>query len=163
MDTGQPVGPGEVTRCVLAVLPVWAYGRGRPRPRLAIDVGKDAIWVIDLSTNALIASAWRAQVTATPANWTYRTIVGTHSAPLLVVPVPGLPPLFIGAYGRDVASWTWFGIFKYRFSWRGGVQELHRPAWGPQAPPPTYYVSGVDWFTLVEKFGLAPYLERHDG
>jgi hypothetical protein len=33
-------------------------------PGLAIDVGKDAIWVIDLTTTALIASAWLAQVTA---------------------------------------------------------------------------------------------------
>lgn len=39
-----------------------------------------------------------------------------------------------------------------RFSWRDDVPVENEPA--------EYAVSGADWPTLVEKFGLAPYLER---
>jgi hypothetical protein len=69
--------PGEPTRCWLvsystikgaSYSDTLAYNF---KPSLAIDVGKDAIWVMDPYTNALAASAWLAQVTATPAKYKY--------------------------------------------------------------------------------------------
>jgi 4-hydroxy-tetrahydrodipicolinate synthase len=51
---------------------------------------KDRFWVIDPNTNALIASAWLAQVRATPANHTYRSEDNDWTMPVLVVRVPGL-------------------------------------------------------------------------
>jgi hypothetical protein len=62
------------------------------QPRLAIDVSKDAIWVIDLRTNARIASAGVAQLTATPAMRIGQGR-GQITMPVLVVAVPGLHPL----------------------------------------------------------------------
>jgi hypothetical protein len=63
--------------------------------------------------------------------------------PVMVVRIPGLQerlqanrPLTISC--RDT-----------RFSWCTQV---------PSEPPPAFVVSGADWQTLVEKFGLAPYL-----
>ena len=62
------------------------------------------------------------------------------------VSVPGMPPLTIGC--RDTVS----GL-DFRFSWPDDVPTEHASA--------EYEVSGTDWLTLVEKFGLAPYLNRH--
>jgi hypothetical protein len=101
------------------------------QPRLAIDVGKDALWVFDLKTNALVASAWVTQVTATPAMRIARAR-GQLTMPALVVRVPGLQPLTIGSPDP-------------RFSWPRGVDEVG---------PPEYVVSGADWRTLVGKFGV---------
>lgn len=81
-DVRRPA-PGEPTRCLLvpntsrgwpdpSMLPWTAVIRRQQRkklPSLAIDVGKDAIWVVDPNTNALIASASVAQVSATPTNY----------------------------------------------------------------------------------------------
>ena len=74
--------PGEPTRCLLfpnpefmSVQPAWAFLRVQrmarsfqsPRqPSFAIDVGADAIWVVDPNVNTLKASAWLSQVTAAP-------------------------------------------------------------------------------------------------
>ena len=61
------------TRCSLVSLSTMAgatYSEAKSfnlnnfKPSLAIDVGKDAISVVDLNTNALVASAPLAQVTA---------------------------------------------------------------------------------------------------
>ena len=59
------------------------------------------------------------------------------------VSVPGMPPLTISC--RDTVS----GL-DHRFAWAGNVPTEHSRA--------DYEVSGTDWLTLVEKFGLAPYL-----
>jgi hypothetical protein len=59
------------------------------------------------------------------------------------VAIPGMAPLTIGC--RDTVS----GLDQ-RFSWPDDV-----PAENARAE---YEVSGTDWLTLVEKFGLAPYL-----
>jgi hypothetical protein len=124
-----PATPGEPTRCVLH--PIAAFGSwDRPMPALAIDVGKDTIWVIELNTNTLIASAWLAQVTATPANH--------HSAgPVLVVGVPSLPtPMIIRP-----PKHAW---------WRGKVAKTRGPVY--------LVAEQEEWLTLVEKLGLTPSL-----
>jgi hypothetical protein len=130
------------------------------QPRLAFDVGPDSIRVMDPNTNALIASVSPAQMTATPV--TYRP-VRSHLIPTLGnvmsdamfnywstwpgmhVSVPGMPPLTISC--RDSVS----GLDK-RFSWPDDVPTEHVRA--------DYEVSGTDWLTLVERFGLAPYLQN---
>jgi hypothetical protein len=152
--------PGEPTRCWLVSISTMMRASYSDtlafnfRPSLAIDVSNDAIWVMDLTTNALVASAWLAQVTATPSNHGYRTQSALRSvtAPILVVCVPGVQPLSIGcldrgAYGPQ-ASYRPQG--QYRFSWAGAVPK--------EKAEPAYWASGADWLTLVDKFGLAPNL-----
>jgi hypothetical protein len=125
------------------------FREGGPRPGLAIDVGKDAISVIDLTTNALIASASLAQVTATPAKHEDPSESGiSHPTAVLVVDVPGLQPLTIGS--TTFAGHSLLGLPPRRFSWRAKVRKAKKP---------NYLVMDADWLTLVEKFGLAPYLE----
>lgn len=75
-------GPEEPLRCLLYRYPV-----SDPTPVLAIDVGKDAIRVIDPNGNALIASVSLAEVTAKPAQY--------GGGPVLVVDGPGLQTLAI--------------------------------------------------------------------
>jgi hypothetical protein len=129
------------------------------QPRLAIDVGLDGIRVIDPNTNALMAAVSAAQVTATPV--VYRPMQGHHllpnlghaisdaatnywsTSPGMRVSIPGMAPLTIGC--RDSVS----GL-DFRFSWPDDVPT--------EAAHADYEVSGTDWLTLVEKFGLAPYL-----
>jgi hypothetical protein len=66
-----------------------------------------------------------------------------------VINLAGMPPLTIAC--RDVAGGSYL---QGRFSWRGDVpQKVNDPA--------EYTVLAVEWQTLVEKFGLAPYLETH--
>ena len=116
--------------------------------------------MIDPKSNALIAAVSPAQVTATPV--TYRPTsrhwfptVGNvlsdaamnywSTTPGMRVSVPGMPPLTIGC--RDTAT----GL-DFRFSWPDNVPTEKARA--------DYEVSGTDWLTLVETFGLAPYLLR---
>ncbi|MDT5190674.1 MAG: hypothetical protein QOI28_2925 [Mycobacterium sp.] len=61
------------------------------------------------------------------------------------VSIPGMPPLTIGC--RDTVS----GLDR-RFSWPDNVPTEHARA--------DYEVSGTDWLILVEKFGLAAYLNK---
>jgi hypothetical protein len=155
---------GEPTRCWLvststirgAAYSTLAdtFARGI-RPSLAIDVGKDAIWVMDPYTNALVASAWLAQVTATPAKRKYMGTSGSGgmsvTLPILVVCVPGVQPLSIGCLDRGVnrPQYSYRSQGQYRFSWRGAA---------PEDTEPDYCASGADWLTLVAKLGLAPNL-----
>jgi hypothetical protein len=140
------------------------------QPRLAIHVGADAISVVDPNSNALIASAPGAQVTATPETYQYRygspwwwagsvdQIVdrvlqrrmtrSLSATPVLVLCIPGAQPLSIGC--RDTV-----GGLDRRFSWPAGVRQRVND-------PPEFAVSGADWLTLIEKFGLGPDLQRHD-
>jgi hypothetical protein len=155
---------GEPIRCQLIPLP--SVGSRLPPP-LAIDVAKDAIWVIDPNTNALIASAWLAQVTAVPAKYTYRGL-GEYTAteqpwatPILVVHIPGLQPLSIRVPLVGGSSfWNWRP--RPRFTWRGKLPPAKHPSAVPMGGQPAYSVTDAEWLTLVEKFGLTPYLERHD-
>jgi len=170
----RPPAPGQPTRCLLfpnslLVQEMGAFATRKKReflqsagqPRLAIDVGADGIRVIDPNTNALIAAVSPAQVNAIPL--VFRPVqrhwvpslghaisdAATNywsSTPGMRVSVPGMPPLTIGC--RDSVS----GL-DFRFSWPDNVPTEHARA--------DYEVSGTDWLTLVEKFGLAPYLNRH--
>ncbi len=168
----RPPEPGQPTRCLLfrnslliqemgafAVRKKREFLESASQPRLAIDVGADGIRVIDPNTNALIAAVSTAQVTATPV--IYRPMQGHHlfpslgnvisdvatnywsTSPGMRVSIPGMPPLTIGC--RDSVS----GL-DFRFSWPDDVPI--------EAARADYQVSGTDWLTLVEKFGLAPYL-----
>jgi hypothetical protein len=98
-----------------------------------------------------------AQVTATPAeNRTYVFRAGTWTTPVLVVRVPGLQPLSIGCPEPRTrlasVSYSAAGVNRNvsRSSRRGEVYQENQPE---------NVVSGADWLTLVEKFGLAPQLE----
>jgi len=159
----QSVAPGEPVRCVLIEI----FNRRRlwrnalrldfsgGRPALAIDVGTDAIRMIDLNTNALIASARLAQVTATPKEHTALEDMfpSVCTMPVLDVGVPGLPPLTIGPLPLEVPpDWARRGRYgPYASSWRNTV--MHTTKY------PNYVVTNADWLTLVETFGLAPQLE----
>ncbi|MGO9152694.1 hypothetical protein [Mycobacterium sp.] len=177
----RPAAPGEPIRCLLFPSPLLIQQMGPfamrrkqqflkslNQPRLAIDVGADAIQVVDPNSNTLVASGRVAQVSATPETYQFRygwsalgspdQIVGRmfeqrtaesmSTTPVLVVSIPGVQPLSIGC--RDTV-----GGLDRRFSWPGNVRQRVNE-------PPDFSVSGADWLTLVEKFGLAPYLQRHD-
>jgi hypothetical protein len=170
----SPPAPGAPMRCLLfpCVLGVQQMGafalrkkqqllQSANQPRLAIDVSADAISAIDLSSNALIVSAPVAQVTATPETYRYQIPYGgtdyfvrrgmsdsLSKTPVMVVGIPGMQPLSIGC--RDTVT----GLDQ-RFSWPGDERQRVNE-------PPDFQVSGADWLLLVEKFGLTPYLRRHD-
>jgi hypothetical protein len=117
------------------------------KPSLAIDVGKDGISVVDLNTDALVASAPLPQVTATPAKDERKLPrLGVYALPILVVCIPGVQRLTIGCMDGP----TRFLQGGYRYSWRDTV---------PREKAPAYYISGTGWVTLVETFGLTPQLE----
>jgi hypothetical protein len=173
-DVGPPAPTGSI-RCLLFPNPLlvqtmgaFSIGkktrllRSATEPRLAIDVDGAAIRVIDPNSNALVASAPLAQVTATPTTyrprpwWTgwsgnyisdgmYRTLSIT---PMMLIDVPGFEPLSISCRDSANSAGT-----QRRFSWDNGASVVRRPA--------DYAVSGADWLVLVEKVGLAPHLERH--
>lgn len=76
-------GPDDPIRCLL-----YRYASAdQQTPALAIDVSKDALRVTDLNGNALIASAFLAEVTAKPAQY--------GGIPNLVLDGPGLHGLTI--------------------------------------------------------------------
>jgi hypothetical protein len=171
---GQPAAQSvrvAPTRCLLFTNPLLVQEIGplafRKRqqfmqslgqPRLAIDVARDAIHVIDPNNNALVATASAAQVTATPvshrpSHWllltgnaiAYLIFRYLSTAPGLVISVPGMQPLTIGC--RDAGG----GGMERRFSWPRDVPTTRERA--------DYEVSGADWQTLVARFGLASLLE----
>jgi hypothetical protein len=166
--------PGKFTRCLLfpntelaQQMSMWAvWGKQRlfrsaSQPLVALDVGEDAIRVIDAANDAVIAAAARTQVTATPE--TYKCRRWAHGppykqpppSPVLVLRVPGVEPIPIGCHdyrgGLDFSS---------RFEWRGKVPDrVNRPA--------DYTVAAGDWLLLVDRFDLTPQLvdrtHRGDG
>jgi hypothetical protein len=157
MDVHRPTS-GEPTRCLLfpnveltnhrawRLVEKVRLVNSAWKPRLAIDVGEDEIRVIHPNSTAPVATARLAQVSATPAKHNcWRK--GCYESSVLVLRVPGLQPLTIRCL--DPAK---FGqSYNYpRFSWRGKVQEQVKT-------PAEYSVSSMDWLTVVEKFGLAPY------
>ena len=117
--------------------------------------------MIDPNTNATIASAWLAQVRATPVVFRPKPPLGGglllagimdyaigrywSTALGMVVNIPGMQPLTISC--RDSVS----GLDK-RFSWRGSVPTERARA--------DFEVMGADWLTLVQKFGLAQHLHE---
>jgi hypothetical protein len=147
-------GPGEPIRCLLFPAPSFGAFRAfsapvrslqklNPQPSLAIDVGEDAVWMIDPNTGERRASASLAQVTATPADYVWYRKDG-YTTPVLIVGVPGTRTLTLGC---PTTRMTWQSLF----SWRDKV---------PSAKEPEFIVSDADWLVLVEKFGLAQYLDK---
>jgi hypothetical protein len=141
LDVREPA-PGGPARCLLypSLKPMGPFQflrvKQTPQPRLAIEVGTDAIRVIDPNTNALVASASRAQVTATPANYKYVDPEQSYNVPVLVVGLPGLQPLTI----------------ECRRAWRGEVLK--------EKKAPEFRVSDADASALVEQFGFTANLKE---
>jgi hypothetical protein len=171
----RPPAPNEPTRCLLftnslkvqefgsfSILKQQRFMRSLSQPRLAIDVGADVIRIIDPTTNTLIASTSPSHVTAAPVvfrpmrrhHWIPNlghaiSDVATNywsTSPGMRVIVPGMSPLTISC--RDSVS----GL-DFRFSWPDDVPNEEARA--------DYEVSGTDWLTLVETFGLAGHLQTH--
>jgi hypothetical protein len=162
VDAREPA-PGEPTRCLLFPNPYLAeqlrsfafrkqlrLQRSLSRPGLVLDVDNAAIRVIDPDSDAPGASASPTQTTATPATFQPDSVVSgdgsTYNFPGvtgLVVCIPGVRPLTIGCLDAVGSG--------FRFSWRGNVSTPNER--------PAYVVSGADWLTLAQTFGLAPYLE----
>jgi hypothetical protein len=169
----RPPATGEPTRCLLFTnsLKVQEIGsfsfvkqqqfmRSLSQPKLAIDVGPGVVRIIDPITNTLIASTSPAHVTASPV--VFRPMQRHHvipnlghaisdvatnywsTSPGMRLAIPGMQPLTIGC--RDSVS----GL-DFRFAWPGDVPNEEARA--------DYEVSGTDWLTLVEAFGLASHLE----
>ena len=174
----RPPAKDEPTRCLLftnslKVQEISSFSfrkqqqfmRSLSQPRLAIDVGPDVIRVADPTTNALLASTSPAHVTATPV--VFRPMQRHHwipslgnamsdaatnywsTSPGMRVSVPGMAPLTIGC--RDSVM----GL-DFRFSWPADAPNEEARA--------DYEVSGTDWLTLVERFGLGSHLRtKGDG
>ncbi|WP_101951055.1 hypothetical protein [Mycobacterium sp. 3519A] len=167
LDVRRP-GPDEPVRCLLftnslkvqeissfSVRKQQQFMGSLGQPRLAIEVSPDVIRVHDAVTNNLIASVSPGQVTATPV--TFRPMQGYHwfpsagnlmsdaatnywsTSPGMRVAIPGVQPLSVGC--RDSVS----GL-DFRFSWTGDIPT--------EAARADYEVSGTDWLTLAESFGL---------
>ena len=137
-------------RCELVpVPPLVEYGLLRSKvkptpPPLVLDLGiNDTVRLSDANTNALIASDRLADVTATPAKWRRPSDENnsSYTQPLLIVDVPGLQPLRIGAR----SSGSGWGSPYFRYAWSGWVGDAEQPA---------YKVAEEEWLTLAEKFGL---------
>ncbi|OBI75764.1 hypothetical protein [Mycobacterium asiaticum] len=155
--------PTEPTRCLLFPNPYLAEQLGSfafrkhlrlqqslSRPSLIVDLDDDAIRWIEPDSDALPASAWRAQVTATPAVFQPDSVTSgdgsTYNYPAitgLVVSLSGAQPLTIGCLDL-VGS-------RFRFTWRGNVASRNERT--------THVVSGGDLLALAEKFGLTAQLE----
>ena len=158
LDVRGPA-PEEPIRCFLATNPWLLTRRQRRRntqPVLVLDVGSDHIRAIDPNTNATVASAFLAQVTAAPADCVVR-MSGSWKVsfvePALIVRVPGMAPLTIGCHDETdpFGTWVWgTRQFPRRFSWSGNV---------PSERETDFVVSGADWLTLVGKFGLTSQLD----
>jgi hypothetical protein len=155
--------PGEPTRCLLFPNPYLAEQMGSfafrkqlqlqrslSKPSLILDVDNGAMRVIDPNSDALSASASRADVTATPATFQADSVTSGDGStydypatPGLTVCVPGVKPLTIGCLDLVGSG--------FRFSWRGDSP------WPNERP--AYVVSGADLLSLAEEFGLISQLE----
>ena len=147
--------PVQPARCLLfgnpglaAAVSSFAIGkqigirRSTWHPQLAIDLGAEAIRVVDPQTGTAVATASPAQVIAAPVVFVSdsgsETPAWAATTVGLIVRVPGAEPLRIGC--RDAIG------LERRFWWRGNapVEEGHA----------THLVSGGDWLALVDRFGL---------
>lgn len=175
---GRPLGveargplPGQPTRCPLTPNPARLYSSSifgafkntatalrmnanPPKPGLAIEVGDEAISVIDLASNSTVTTAPATEVSATPAaSARSARYMGTLTTAVLVVRIGNSEPLTIACPDYAGApQTTWGGRTKlvYRFGWRGDV---------PSEQEPAFVVSDADWLLLVEKFALTERLE----
>jgi hypothetical protein len=113
----------------------------RPRP-LAVEISTAAgVRVNDPTTDELVASAPLAEVTATPAIYTYGGSSETDPTieSVLVVTVPGLAPLRIKPNRMTGDSG------EYRYGWLDVTEPADRPG---------YAVTEADWLALINDFGL---------
>lgn len=170
LNARQP-SPDQAIRCLLypnalLIQEMGAFATRRKReflasagqPRLAIDVEPNGIRVVDPSTGAVLGAAALADVSATPvtyqpSQWHVLPTVGhvisdmatAHwsTMPGLYIAIPGLAPLTVGSMDTNT------GLDR-RFAWSAVVPTQDARA--------EYQVSGTDWQTLIERFGLAGYL-----
>jgi hypothetical protein len=103
------------------------------------------------------ASASLAQVTAKPTDHRRdRSDDRDVVYPVLVLDVPGMQPLVIGSLA--IGYQDFMDGWNKRFTWRDNVPSL--PS---DSGHPAYALSGEDWLTLVDKFGLTPKLKDNSG
>lgn len=153
MDTDDPEKrSAEPIRCLLRPYPSGSMFKRR-LPPLVIDVGNDGIRVSDANTNALVASAALAELTATPAKWTFPiSRFKSVTVPALKVGVPGLQPLIITTTPMEARAPRPFSpqVLRYRFSWGGTVDQVKRA---------NYLITDAEFLALAGKFGLASNLQ----
>lgn len=168
MGVGPPAS-GATSRCALFPNPMtvqtmsWFGTSPAPHAHLVVDVGAEAIWAKDANTEALLGSAWRSHVAATPS--TYRpAMVRMHGytnylvAPQLTLSSPSRPALQITCLDGDLGAFSYQWCrqeFTRRFAWRGDVPTVTTPA--------AYSVSAVDWRTLVDAVGRSVCVSRGAG
>ncbi|MBE1548558.1 hypothetical protein GGC64_002582 [Mycobacterium sp. OAS707] len=146
--------PEVPTRCLLIPRSAYGFSASLPSPRIAVDVGRDAISVIHLNNSASVGSARLGQVRAQAAHWIFREGEKGSRFPrvALVLRIPDMEMLSIGC---PVARGLGWGRVPRessdRFAWRVGTLDWQEP--------PAYWVSAADWLTLVETFGLTSKLE----
>src|ERR1700741_29696 len=162
--SGKPAASAKPTRCQLFPSPDESKifkdralqeslaGTFAEQPQLAIDVGSDAISVVEPASKAVIASAGRAQVTATPAIYApvSESAEGSGSRqykqPMLIVKVPAGVNLRIAI--RPMRYSIWNG-HQFRYAWRmkAGALDVKKPAQSP-----THVATETEWFSLLETF-----------
>ncbi|UMB69720.1 hypothetical protein [Mycobacterium paraterrae] len=144
---------GQPTRCSLVAWSTMAAATyseaktGNCAPSMAIDIAAETISVVNVKTDALVASAPAARVSATPA--TYQLSRYQYPLPGLVIDVAGVRQLSIGCY--ELQPRLAARRIPYRFSWQGEVTVTRRQ--------PEYFVSATDFITLVETFTFAAQLQ----
>jgi DivIVA domain-containing protein len=125
-------GPEKPRRYLLYRISTWTPAT----PALAIDVDNHAIRVVDLSTNATLASVSLMHVTATPAQH--------GGGPVLILEIPDMPQLAVQPHLID------------RFSVRRSPELAGRLP----SEKSEYLVLDEDWFPLLATFGVDPDLEN---
>lgn len=147
MDTDQPALPPSFELLPLAqryAENLWTKAPKTPPPFTLVFGADDLVRVVDPDTNAVVAAAARAQVSATPEKHKYG---GGEEAwvtePILNVVVPGLPPLRIRS-GPVKGPMKGSGG-PYRYSWRDVSSG---------ADQPTHVVTEAQWLALAVHFGL---------
>lgn len=164
---GESAASGRPTRCQLFASPDESkFFKERDlqeslartfaeQPQLAIDVGDDAISVIEPASKAVITSAGRAQVTATPAIYApvSQAAEGAGSRqykqPMLIVDVPGVLNLRIAIRPMRYSIWNGHN-FRYAWRMKAGPRDVRKPAQSP-----THVAADTEWFNLLGAFGLA--------
>jgi hypothetical protein len=146
MDLGSDQSGASARPVRYRLVPRYLVRKKDKKPLLALDVSRDDVWVIDLETTALAASASLAQVTAKPAQCKHKEYENesttTWKQPVLVLGVPGLEPLIIGTHETKHSKWGGHG---YLYVWGGKVGRADKPG---------YHVEEREWRELAEKFGL---------
>jgi hypothetical protein len=146
--------PGEPTRCILypnaqasANMGSFAFRKKQQlvnslgQAQLFIDVYNDTIRVVEPESHAVDASAAVSRITADPLSYETRDAESSHVSrtPAMTLSAPGVPPITVGCNHIEGSH--------RRFSWSSTPRVVR--------DPPTYLVSGADWLTLVQTFGLA--------